>query len=195
MKKLLFVDACIRLDSSRTRSLAKTMLKKLEKEYEISTINLSETDILPVNHKRYIDRQNGILPQNAEQWSHMAADADLILIAAPFWDMSFPSVLKVFFEQASIPGITFCDTPSGEALGACRAEKMIFVTTRGMDIETGSEFEQATPYLKAICFLWGIKSFECISACGMDTVDDVQREMRLSEASKEGTKLCEEILK
>ena len=27
--------------------------------------------------------------------------------AAPFWDMSFPSALKVFFENMSLFGVTF----------------------------------------------------------------------------------------
>ena len=34
------------------------------------------------------------------------AAADLIVIAAPFWDLSFPAALKQYFEQINAIGIT-----------------------------------------------------------------------------------------
>ena len=38
----------------------------------------------------------------------------------------------------------------------------MFITTRGMEIRTGEPLEQATPYLKALFWLWGIKGFEVV---------------------------------
>lgn len=64
-------------------------------------------------------------------------------------DISFPSALKVFFENMSLFGITF-DTNDKECYGLCKAEKVMYITTRGMNISTGDSLEQATPYIKAI---------------------------------------------
>ena len=79
----------------------------------------------------------------------MVRDADRIVIAAPFWDMSIPTALKVFFELCSIFNVTF-SSDDKTCFGKCRAEKMLYITTRGMDIPTGDVLEQATPYLKAL---------------------------------------------
>ena len=35
-------------------------------------------------------------------WAESVRDADRIVVAAPFWDMSIPAVLKNFFELCSI---------------------------------------------------------------------------------------------
>ena len=63
--------------------------------------------------------------------------------------MSFPAVLKAFIEQTSLYDITFADNGK-ECVGLCKCEKVLFVTTRGMDIYTGDPLEQATPYLKGL---------------------------------------------
>ena len=33
------------------------------------------------------------------------AEADEVIIAAPFWDLSFPAALKQYFEQINVLGI------------------------------------------------------------------------------------------
>ena len=37
------------------------------------------------------------------------ASSDRLVIAAPFWDMSFSSALKVFFENMSLFNVTFAN--------------------------------------------------------------------------------------
>ena len=49
--------------------------------------------------------------------------------------MNFPSALKVFFENMSLFGVTF-DSNDKECYGLCKAEMVIYITTRGMNIET-----------------------------------------------------------
>ena len=52
------------------------------------------------------------------------AAADQIVIAAPYWDLSFPAALKQYFEQINVLGITFAYTPEGVPKGLCRARKL-----------------------------------------------------------------------
>lgn len=41
------------------------------------------------------------------KYAHEFANADLIVIAAPFWDLSIPALLKVYIENIAVDGITF----------------------------------------------------------------------------------------
>ena len=98
-----------------------------------------------------------------------SGDADRIVIAAPFWDMSYPSALKNFLELCSIFNVTF-KSDDTTCYGNCKAEKLLYITTRGMDISTGDPLEQATPYLKALSWLWGIGPMDVIATQNMDYV-------------------------
>lgn len=64
-------------------------------------------------------------------YANAVAQADMLVIAAPYWDMSFPSSLKIFFEAASVEGITFTYADDGTPIGLCAAEDMYYVTTSG----------------------------------------------------------------
>ena len=59
------------------------------------------------------------------------AEADIIVVAAPYWDLSFPAILKAYFEQVNVLGLTFEYTEEGFPRGLCKARKLIYVTTAG----------------------------------------------------------------
>ena len=69
------------------------------------------------------------------------AAADLVVIAAPFWDMSFPSLLKIYIENVSVEGITFRSTEEG-LKGQCTAERCVFLTTRGAAYAPGDPMKR-----------------------------------------------------
>lgn len=75
--------------------------------------------------------------------------------------------------------------------GNCRAKKMLFITTRGMDIATGDPLEQATPYLKALSWLWGIGPLEVVAAQNMDYVTAEEIQQKMKAAIQEGLILAE----
>ncbi|MBP5692968.1 MAG: NAD(P)H-dependent oxidoreductase, partial [Bacteroidales bacterium] len=108
-----------------------------------------------------------------------------ILIAAPFWDMSFPAVLKCFFEQTSLFDITFTDNGK-TCVGLCKSPKVLYITTRGMDIPDGDPREQATPYLKALGSLWNLGKLTTISARNMDYSYAGEIEEKIAAAVEEG---------
>ena len=70
--------------------------------------------------------------------------------------------------------------------GIAKCPYMFFITTRGMYIPDGSDLEQATPYLKALCSLWGIKEFDYVSAINLDYLPEEEVEDRLEKAVAEG---------
>ena len=192
MKKLLYIDACIRNAESRTKRIARPIVEALAERYEVETLCLNELELEIVKEDLIARRNSGIIDPTVMAWACKVRDADRIVIAAPFWDMSFPAALKNFLELCSIFDVTFCSNET-TCYGNCRAEKLLFITTRGMDIPTGDPREQATPYLKALSWLWGIGPLEVVAARNMDYVSAEAVEEKVQAAIEEGLRLAEQF--
>ena len=188
MKKLIFIDACMRA-GSRTKRIARPIIAELRKKYSVETVDLTK-NIYPVADNYTLeDRNQGVVPAEHVDLAKRIAAADRIVIAAPFWDMSFPSALKVFFENMSLFGVTF-DTNEKECYGLCKAEKVIYITSRGMNISTGDPLEQATPYIKALSHLWGWGELTVVAAQNMDYSSKEEIVVKITKAIEEGLEIC-----
>lgn len=192
MKKLLYIDACIRNDESRTKRIAVPIVEALKEKYDVDTLVLNELNLDVVKEELIQKRVNGEIEPEVMSWAEKVRDADRIVIAAPFWDMSFPAALKVFFELCSIFDVTF-SSDDKTCFGKCRAKKMLYITTRGMDIPTGDVLEQATPYLKALSWLWGIGPLQVVAAQNMDYVSAEMIEEKIASAIAEGMEIVKEF--
>lgn len=193
MKKAVFINACLRGKESRTKRIADELLSVISERYSIDEIDLTDSPLRALGHDEYIKRQEGHHNPLAVDFAHRVADAELIVVAFPFWDMSFPAVFKVFCEHITINGITFKSDDNGAFFGGCKAHKALLITTRGMDLEDGCPMDQGSSYLKAIGALWGIKEVITVSAVGMDTVDEFEREERICKAIQKGIELCKNL--
>ena len=187
MQKLIFIDATMR-EESRTRKIAEPIIAELSKRYEVETIRLDGTAFPAVDGKILKDRDNGIVPEEYAQMARRIAAADRIAIAAPFWDMSFPGALKVFLENMSLFHITF-DSDDTHCYGLCKCEKVLYITTRGMNIRTGDPLEQATPYIRALGCLWGLGELHVISAENLDYSTPEVIDRKIEAAIAEGLTL------
>lgn len=190
MKKLLYIDGCIRDELSRTKRIATPIVNALKEKYEVETFVLNEMNLSIVQKELITKRNNGEIDKEVMSWAEKVRDADRIVISAPFWDMSIPAALKNFLELCSIFDITFKSNDK-TCYGNCQAEKVLFITTRGMDIDTGCELEQATPYLKALSWLWGLGDLLVVSAQNMDYVSEQEIERKINTAIKDGLKIVE----
>ena len=191
MEKVFFIDATMRA-GSRTRMIAGPLLEELGKRYEIETVKLDGAGFPAVGSRILQDRDNGIVPEEYAGMSKRIAAADRMVIAAPFWDMSFPSALKVFFENMSLFHITF-DSDDRHCYGLCKCSKVLYITTRGMDIHTGDELEQATPYIKALSRLWGLGELYVVSAENLDYSSPAEIERKIADAIERGLRLCRDF--
>ena len=98
-------------------------------------------------------------------------NADKIVIAAPFWDLSFPALLKVYIENLCVEGITFdCNAENG-CFGVCKADKLVYITSRGGNYNN-NPMEMGARYIEAMCGFFGIERFKCIAADGIDMVEE-----------------------
>jgi len=183
---ILFINSCVRKDS-RTKRLADFVIKKLmEKnsgqiveEVVLKDIDFSKTD------EQFINERDSLI--NAEDFSNpkfalarQFAQADTVVIAAPYWDLSFPAMLKQYFEKICVRGVTFVYTESGAPKGLCKAEKLYYVSTAG-----GPFYEEdfGYGYVKKLALsYYGIKDFHLIKACSLDVIGaDVEKILSSAE--------------
>ena len=177
---------------SRTKRIATPVVEALKQKYEVQTLVINDLDLSIVKKELVTKRTNGDIDPHVMSWAESVRDADRIVIAAPFWDMSIPAALKNFLELCSIFDVTF-KSDDKTCYGNCRAEKMLYITTSGMDIGTGDVLEQGSSYLKALSWLWGIGPLEVVSAQNMDYLSETEIEERISKAISDGLKIAEEF--
>ena len=80
-----------------------------------------------------------------------------VVIAAPYWDYSFPAFLKIYIESLCVGGLTFLYGSDGVPISYCRAKKLIYFTTSGGYIG-GTDF--GFEYIKTVTkSFFGIESF------------------------------------
>lgn len=192
MKKLMAIDACMRDEASRTRRILGPITAELEKRYEIETVRLDGQDYQSVGRKVLAERSSGYVPEEIVAMARKIADADRIVIAAPFWDMSFPAILKVFIENMSLFNITFRDNGT-DFEGLCRSEKVLYITTRGMNVHTGDALDAATPYMKALSALWGWGEVITVAAENLDYSTPEEIDRKIEAAIAEGLEICKDF--
>ena len=173
MNKILFVDCCARRNS-RTKILAERLLSHLDGE--ITRLELYSEDIKPIDADGIARRDKGDC--DILKYARQLSDADEVVVAAPYWDLSFPSLLKVWLEQTSVVGVTFTYDEQGVPVGLCRAKRAYYVTTAG-----GPIFDRSfgSGYVKALFSMFGINEFHEFSAENLD-VEGADTEKILTEA-------------
>ena len=171
MEQILFVDACMRGELSRTRILCREFLDQyaaLHPQCQILHRDLT-CPSLPVLTGPMAQERDALAADEKDhpmlQPAFEAAQADLILVGAPYWDMTFPAALKVYLEWASAIGVTFGYTKEGQQVGLCKARHLVFITTVGGPI---GNLNLGYDYLKAWANMVGIPETHCLTAENLD---------------------------
>lgn len=168
-EKLLVINACARKES-RTYRLARALMDRIPVPCEIDEVKLFETEMPVLDEARIAARDMALSTNDfSDEYFGQAkkfAEADRIIVAAPYWDLSFPAVLKQYLEMICINGITFRYTPEGMPVGMCKAKKLYYVTTAGGEI---GDFNFGYDYVKNLAtLLLGVERTYCIRAVGLD---------------------------
>ena len=134
MEKILFLNACVRPES-RTLELARCALSCLKGEVE--EVDLEQAAIRPHTRGSLARREEllsaGITDDPMFRWANQFRQADTVVIAAPYYDLSFPSSLKNYLEAICNVGVTFYYDDQDQAQTLCRAKRLIYITTSGAD--------------------------------------------------------------
>ena len=149
---------------------------------EIVELNLNLENIEPLNteilEKRDSLLKDGKLDDPMFCYARQFANADEIVIAAPFWDLAFPAKLKIYLEQITVSGITF-KYMNGTPIGLCKAKNLTYVTTSGGPIF--DDFGYA--YVKALAQkFYGIEKTKSVRAMNLD-VEMISAEELLQKAT------------
>ena len=167
MKNILYINACCR-ENSRSDELAQQLLGRLNGS--VQTVNLFDENICPINAQLLSKRDNllkdGKTDDASLAFANQFALADTVVIAAPYWDLMFPSILKVYLENITVCGVTFRYSEKGIPQSLCKAKNLYYVTTSGGYIgENNFGFD----YVKAVAKgFFGIADIEFFSAEGLD---------------------------
>lgn len=164
---ILFINACVR-GKSRTLILAKRLLDTLDGD--IKEVRLEEI-AFPVVNEEFISLRDSLVRDGSfddpifDPGRDFAA-ADTIVIAAPYYDLSFPSMLKQYFEQINVVGLTFAYSENGTPEGLCKAKDLYYVTTAGGPVISDA---YGFGYVKALAeTFYGISNVYQIKAEGLD---------------------------
>ena len=164
---ILFINACVR-EESRTLELAKHLLSHLEGE--LTEYDLEKADLRPLT-RAALAKRDALLAagDRSDPMLRPALDfaaADTVVVAAPYWDLSFPASVKVWVEHINCLGITFAYGPDDRPYGLCRAKRLYYVMTAGGPVFPPN---QGFAYLDSLCkSFYGIPETQLFAAEGLD---------------------------
>ena len=171
--KLLFIDGCVsqRGPASRTRALAEAFLSAFRESHpgaEVETVTLEALDLKPFLPAALDERDAlasvGAFDAPVFDLARQFRGADKIVAAAPFWDLSFPAVMRTYIEYISANGLCYHYEADG-CHGDCRADRLAYLTS-------GGDFERPESlgvlYWKQLAKMFGIPQFDCVFAGGLD---------------------------
>ncbi len=165
---ILYVNSCIR-KPSRTDELARELLSKLEGD--ITEIKLTEMHLKSISNERLDKRtelvKEGKFDDPIFDLARQFAEADIIVISAPYWDFSFPAKLKLYMENVFVMGIVSKYSEHGAPVGLCKAKKLYYVTTSGGPYIPDYSFDYITTLAKQV---FGIPETQLIKAEMLDVV-------------------------
>ena len=193
---ILYIDASVRPDS-RTKRLAHHFFKGIEElNANVKELILSNECIPPLNRESLEHRTHLSEEQNFDEpifhYAKEYASADMIVIAAPYWDLSFPATLKTYIEAINVVGLTFVYNNEGQPIGLCKAKKLVYITTAGGKIISD---EYGFGYIKELAQKFhGIKDIEYIKAEELDIIG-AEIENIINKSEKKIDKLAQDIVK
>ena len=199
--KVLFVNGCLRAEKSRTLKIAECFLEAfsaVHQDVEIVTEDLNEMRLEPLYHDTLEARNEAA--ERSEWDNEMFAparrfkSADLVVIAAPFWEGTFPAAVHTYIEHICVTGLTFECTERGYE-GCCNAENTAFITTRGGIYSEGDAVgdDHAAPFLQSVLKMLGIKYLHLIDAEGLD-IPGCDIDSKLGAAKADAERLAKNIM-
>lgn len=168
MAKVLFIKANPKeVEDSNTFQLATAFLNEYKKINPDDTIDF--IDLYEEEHLTFIDQkmlrqmlsgEDNVMAQYAKHFT----EYDKYVFAAPLWNLSFPAILKAYFDYISYAGITFKYTEQGSiGLLKDRTRKAIYITSRGGDYTTGPLKDLGELYIHTLLKFFGIEQVETLA--------------------------------
>ncbi|MBO4916051.1 MAG: NAD(P)H-dependent oxidoreductase [Oscillospiraceae bacterium] len=165
----LLINACVRPES-RTMRLAQRVLEHLGGK--ATELDLQREGLRPLTAETLRERDNillrGALDDPMLCYARQFAAAEQIVVAAPYWDLSFPAAVKTYFEHVNVNRVTFSYGEDGRPVSHCHAKRLYYVVTAGGPILPPNH---GYAYVKSSAeTFYGIPEIECFSAELLDVM-------------------------
>ncbi len=213
MKKLLYITVNPKpeeLSASKTvgRKFVNKFLEK-HKDFILEELDLYQCHIPRLEYE-YFEKRNCMIKEqdfsklNEKQQEEVHKivklvdqfkEADLYVIAAPMWSLSFPAPLKEYIDCIVMDGKTIKISENKmEGLLNDKPRSMVYIQSSGAPIPwmLRSIFNKGLDYVRDIMKYIGIKKFEELLVDGTGFTEE-ERGEAIEEANKEVNKLIEEI--
>ena len=194
---ILFVNACLRgKPASNTLALCHTVLEDMAKanpKNKIETVDLLAQPLSPFTADMVQQRDALLNSKNYGHSSfnlaHQFAKADAIIIGAPYWDLSFPGVLKAYAEHICVCGITFTYA-NNRPVSLCQVKNLAYITTAGGYI---GQYNFGSAYWQGLCqHFFGINKVDVLTAEGLDILG-ADTTAIMNEAKKKAVTLAGQL--
>lgn len=187
---VLFINGCVR-EHSRTLELARAVLAEMPGEAEEVRLYSEGPEGLTEETLQLRDAlvKKGAYDHPVLRRAVQFAGADTVVLAAPYWDLLFPTRVRAYLEAVTVSGVTFSYGEDGKIQGKCRAKRLIYVTTAGGPLIWNLGFEYVQKLAGAF---FGIPDVRLVKAEGLDILGaDVSAIMEA--AKEEGKAICRDV--
>ncbi len=162
--KVLYINANPKTMNSVTNKMADQFLdayKAAHPNDEITTLDLYKEDIGFLTEQD-LNEMFTSKDTKMHRYAQQFAEADRYVINAPFWNLSFPAILKAYIDQIVISGVTFGYTEAGPVgFLAGKGKKAVYIAARGGQYSEGPtvDFEYGEKYIRGILGFIGVTDF------------------------------------
>jgi len=175
--KILEINAAARYEGSISRELVADLISALEDR--VGTADIKRRNLatgVPFVDEEWVTANTTPEEERSEHHRRTLAfsdelvaelqDTDVLVIGAPIYNFSVPSVLKAWIDMVARARLTFRYTETGPE-GLLTGKKAYVVVPSG-GVPVGSEVDFATPYLRHALAFIGITDVEFVGAQGAD---------------------------
>lgn len=106
--------------------------------------------------------------------------ADKFVFVTPFWNFSYPPVMKAYLDAVSVAGKSFRYTENGQPVGLLTDKKAVHIQARGGFYSEGpaAELEMGHRHLQVMMNFFGVPSFEGLFVEGHNKAPERAQEIK-----------------
>ncbi|MDE5977317.1 MAG: NAD(P)H-dependent oxidoreductase [Turicibacter sp.] len=169
MARLLYIKANPKVyQESLTYCLSETFIKEYQQAHpkdDIEVLDLYQTIMPIMDYERLAAYSQGVETEIKQMAMHFKS-YDKCVIAAPVWNHSFPSMLKVYLDNIVYRHVTFT-YQEGKMMGLCSDMKVMYIASSAQVYEGDRKgFDHNQSQIRAIFDLIGVKQVECVGLFG-----------------------------
>ncbi len=176
--KTLIVQYLPRKDYSHTKKVLDAFKEGIKGDIEILDLLedtpdlLDSARVLAYIHQNYLGEEltpeNKALLSKMERYAQSVREADIVVLATPMFNFSYPAIIKAWFDSVMYKGTTWSAGDKGY-YGLCTESKAVLLFASG-GAYTGAAkaADHLTPIVEFSFNFMGFKEFKAINAGGIN---------------------------